>query len=116
MLSHLTGRARSGLNKIAGVSRKSMRPVPPARLFLWSGCEAAEVVAFALHEESGVWLQRAVESLALAVHFLAVDSYALRQRVAGVWVVGFELDIPADAVRDVDRPAVSAGWDFLPGV
>src|SRR5262249_41769199 len=40
----------------------------------------------------------------------------LGQSVAGVWMVGFELDIPADAVRDVDQPAVGARRYLLTGV
>src|SRR5262249_287121 len=76
----------------------------------------AEVIAVELHEEGGVRLKGAVESIGLTVYFLAIDPDALRERIAWIGMVSFEFDVAANTAGNVDRPEVWSGRDFLPGV
>ena len=85
-------------------------------LFLGFGLGAAKVIAVKLYKEGGVGLQRAVEALGLAVDLFSIDADALGEHVTGIGMIGLKLNVAANAARNVDRPTVWTGGNFLPGL
>src|SRR5262249_33450401 len=85
-------------------------------LFLRFGLGAAKVIAVKSYEEGGVGLQRAAKPFGLGVDLFPVDVDSWGKRVARIGVIGFELNVAANAAGNVNGPTVRTGGNFLPGL